>query len=129
MEESKIIEIVEKSFNYSHMCECEEDDVIEIKYIEMNETNYAIYIRHNSTCWPLVFLVNLTDNKVIEIDHGLKGGPIDIKSENGYILMQGKLFGQGKGTERYKYDIETLHSNNCAFLAKCYPLKKCVSYA
>lgn len=110
MEESKIIEIVEQSFNSSHMCE--EDDVIEI-----NGTNYAIYIRYNSTAWPLVFLVNLTNNKVIEIDHGLKGGPIDIKSENGYILMQGRLFGQGDGSDWFKYDIETSYPNNRAYLA------------
>lgn len=115
MEESKIIEIVEKSFNSSHMFE--EDDVIEIKYIEINGNNYAIYIRYNCTSWPLVFLINLTNNKVIEIDHGLKGGPIDIKSENGYILMQGRLLGQGDGSNWYKYDIETSHSNNCAYLA------------
>ena len=115
MEESKIIEIVEQSFNSSHLCE--EDDVIEIKYIEINGTNYAIYIRYNSTAWPLVFLVNLTDNKVIEIDHGLKGGPIDIKSENGYILMQCRLFGQGDGSDWFKYNIETSYTNNRAYLA------------
>lgn len=115
MEESKIIEIVEKSLNLSHLRE--KDDEIEIKYIEINGINYAIYIRYNSTRWPLVFLINLTDNKVIEIDHGLKGGPIDIKSENGYVLMQGRLLGQGDSSDWYKYDIETSHSNNCAYLA------------
>jgi hypothetical protein len=107
MEESKIIDIVEQSFNSSHMYE--EDDVIEIKYIEINRINYAIYIRYNGSNWPLVFLVNLSNKKVVEIDHGLKGGPLEIKSDNEYILMRGRLLGQGDGSTWYKYNIETSH--------------------
>ena len=107
MTEEEIIDIVEQSFNSSHMCE--EDDVIEIKYIEINGTKYAIYLRYNGSNWPLVFLVNLSNKKVVEIDHGLKGGPVNIKSEFGYILMQGRLLGQGDGSTWYKSYIETSH--------------------
>lgn len=107
MTKDEIKLIVEQSFNSSH--EYSEDDVIDIKYIEINSISYVIYIRYNLSSWPLVFLLNLSNKKVIEIDHGLRGGPRDIKSENGYILMQGKLLGQGDGNLWYKYDIEISH--------------------
>jgi hypothetical protein len=73
MTEDEIKAIIYKSINDTH--ECENDDVIDIQYIEVNETKYAIYLRYNGTNWPLFFLLNLSTTKVIEIDHGLKGGP------------------------------------------------------
>ena len=59
-------------------------------------------INHNGLCY---FLLNLSTNEVIEIDHGLKGGPVEIKSDNEYILMRGRLWGQGLISDWYKYNL------------------------
>ncbi len=104
MTEEQIKDIIHRTLNDTH--ECEDDDEIKIQYIEVNETKYAIYIRYNGTNWPLLFFLNLSTIEVIEIDHGLKGGPLEIKSDDGYILMRGRLLGQGDGSEWYKYNID-----------------------
>jgi hypothetical protein len=104
MTEDEIIDIIHRTINDTH--ECEDDDEININYIEVNEIKYAIYLRYNGTNWPLLFLMNLSTTKVIEIDHGLKGGPLEIKSEDGNILMRGRLLGQGNGSIWYKYSID-----------------------
>ena len=104
MTEDQIKDIIHRSITDTH--ECEDDDVIDIQYIEVNETKYAIYLRYNGTNWPLLFILNLSTTKVIEIDHGLKGGPVEIKSDNEYILMRGRLLGQGDGRMWYKYSID-----------------------
>lgn len=97
---------IEKTHEYS---EYNVDDEINIDFIEINGINYAIYIRYNDTSCPLLFLLNIETMKVIEIDHGLRGGPFEIKSENEYILMKGRFLGQGDGNQWYKYSIDPPH--------------------
>jgi hypothetical protein len=104
MTEDEIKDIIHRTINDTH--ECKDDDKISISYIEINETKYAIYQRYNRSQWPLLFLLNLSTTEVIEIDQGLKGGALEIKSEDEYILMRGRLWGQGTIDDWYKYSIE-----------------------
>ena len=104
MTEDQIKDIIHRSITDTH--ECEDEDKISISYIEINETKYAIYQRYNRSQWPFLFLINLSTTEVIEIDHGLKGGPLEIKSEDVCILMRGRLLGQGDGRMWYKYSID-----------------------
>jgi len=104
MTEDEIKDIIQKSINDTHKCSI--DDEIDISYIEINKIKYAIYQRYDGSLWPLLFLLNLSTTEVIEIDHQLKGGPLEIKSEGGNILMRGRLWGQGTINDWYKYNID-----------------------
>lgn len=60
----------------------EEDDEILIKFFEKDSIKYALYIRYDGSGWPPTFIVNLNTKTSKELDHGLKGGPSDVKFED-----------------------------------------------
>ena len=55
MTEEEIKAIIYKSIKDTH--KCENDDKIDISYIEINEIKYAIYKRYDKSQWPLLFFV------------------------------------------------------------------------